>query len=176
MPLIDTTYFYGPLQIAQLEQPAVQADLAQYIATYEPEILNIILGSALYAEYATGIITDVAIYVSIRDGATFLDSKFHTVYWPGLVQPTIKNSLIAKYVYYMYMQDHKTVTTGTGEKVLKAQNAVDTTPYNKMRRAYNSMVDDAFILLSYLRANSIIYPSFNKYYIHPALSYINPIL
>lgn len=55
MSLIDTTYFVGPLTIAQLGQPAVADNLTLFINRAEPQILEAALGYDLWQDFLTGL-------------------------------------------------------------------------------------------------------------------------
>lgn len=76
----------------------------------------------------------------------------------------VKKSLIANYVYWHWMADQATVTTGTGEKSSTAANAVDASPARKMVRAWNQMVDWNWELIEFLLSNPTDYPEFQNYY------------
>jgi hypothetical protein len=52
---IDKTYFVGPLTIAQLGQPAVEDDLNNFIALWEPKILEAALGYDFYQAFLEGL-------------------------------------------------------------------------------------------------------------------------
>lgn len=82
----------------------------------------------------------------------------------GSVSGTKKSSLIANYVYWHWMADQATVTTGTGEKVPAAANGVDASPARKMVRAWNQMVDWNNELIEYLLSNATDYPEFQDHY------------
>lgn len=53
--LIDKTYFVGPLTIAQLGQPAVEDDLNNFIALWEPKIMEAALGYDFYQAFLSGL-------------------------------------------------------------------------------------------------------------------------
>lgn len=55
MSLIDTSYFVGPLTIAQLGQPAVNDNLQLFINRAEPQILEAALGYDLWQDFLTGL-------------------------------------------------------------------------------------------------------------------------
>ena len=53
--LIDKSYFIGPLSIAQLGHKNVVDNLNNFINTYEPKILQAVLGYDLYEAFIAGI-------------------------------------------------------------------------------------------------------------------------
>lgn len=142
MSFIDKTYFYGELSIAQLSQPAVAASLQSILDFREQQLLSALMGYNLYNDFMAGIVvmpTPDALWKDIRDGKeyTYFGNK---VKWPGLAFTigTSKKSLIANYVYYWYIRDNHSWTTGGGEK--KTEIAINVMPNLKLVRAWNEMV------------------------------------
>lgn len=80
------------------------------------------------------------------------------------ISAAVKKSLVANYVYWHWMADQATVTTGTGEKASAAANAVDASPARKMVRAWNQMVKWNLELVEFLLSNPADYPEFQNYY------------
>jgi hypothetical protein len=52
---IDSTYFYGPLMIAEWEKTEVQTNIQQFIDKYEPELLDLLLGYKLFKAFKAGL-------------------------------------------------------------------------------------------------------------------------
>lgn len=73
-----------------------------------------------------------------------------------------KQSPIANYVYYHFMENSYTHTTGMGEKKTAAENATVANPVLKMVRAWNEMSRWVIELRYYLRANSALYPEWQN--------------
>ena len=82
--------------------------------------------------------------------------------WKGLkfTEGTTPRSLIANYVYWHWLQDQASETTGTGEKVAANQNAVNASPAVKMVRAWNEMVDMINEMVEFFMSNQETYPEF----------------
>jgi hypothetical protein len=55
MSLIDSSYFIGPLTVAQLGQQSVQNNLNLFIARAEPQFLEAALGYDLWQDFITGL-------------------------------------------------------------------------------------------------------------------------
>jgi hypothetical protein len=55
MSLIDTSYFIGPLTVAQLGQQSVQNNLNLFISRAEPQFLEAALGYDLWQDFLTGL-------------------------------------------------------------------------------------------------------------------------
>jgi hypothetical protein len=81
MSLINTSYFVGPLTIAQLGLPAVADNLNLFINRAEPQILEAALGYDLWQDFMTGLQESVIDpkWLALRDGVTFKSVSS----WPG---------------------------------------------------------------------------------------------
>lgn len=176
MPLIDTTYFFGDLSIAQITNEAVETSVQLLIKQREPELLIDLFGYELYKNYLAGVATEQK-YKDVRDGKEYTTRAGKLAKWRGLKNSTLSQSLIANYVYYWYLRDQASVTTGTGEKTAKAQNASNASPRVKMARAWNQMVKWNWELVEFLLSND--YPEFISHYgsceLENLLTDINPI-
>lgn len=166
MALIDSTYFFAELLVAQKSDSSVSSSLTMFIDEHEKRLLNDLLGYELYKAYAVGILATTQKYIDIRDGKEYTNRSGILSKWVGLkfTDGTAKKSLIANYVYWHWMQNEVTITTGTGEKVAASQNAVYANAGNKMRRAWNQMVDWNRELAEFLLSNQTDYPEFVTHY------------
>ena len=162
MSAIDTTYFYQELSIAQISQPEVAASLTAIIDFRENELLTRLMGYELKKAYDTGILANSQIFKDIRDGKEYTDSSGRLTKWVGLAFTvgTSKKSLIANYVYYWYMRDNYTFTTGGSEKKSPAVDSVSIDA--KLVRAWNEMVAWNFALHNFLIDNADIYPEYEN--------------
>jgi hypothetical protein len=81
MSLINSSYFIGPLTIAQLGQPAVENNLNLFINRAEPQLLEAALGYDLWQDFNTGLQQSVIDpkWLALRDGVTFKGVSS----WPG---------------------------------------------------------------------------------------------
>lgn len=265
MAIINASYFFGDLTIAQKSDSAVSSSLAWFIDELEPRLLTDLLGYLLYKDFTTGlqqptveqkwanllygaeytdragiykkymgltnsssgILTsyywpqDIEVVVGsgetnapaagtreyhnadlvgkswrvVRKGAGQLSSQEITKVSDGFVmtasptswidgeiffiqftapapytvgmdaaEPVAKKSLIANYVYWHWMENEATNTTGTGEKVAANANAVNASPGQKMVRAWNQMVWWNWELIEFLLSNPTDYPQFTDHY------------
>jgi hypothetical protein len=160
MPTIDTSYFFGDLKIAQISQPEVTASLNAAIEKKEDELLNRLLGYSLFKDYKAGIIASTQIYKDIRDGKEYTDLNGQLTKWVGLAftSGTIKRSLIANFVYYHYIKDNDSFTTGSSEK--KTSLAINVSPEKKMNDGWNEMVKENIALNEFLVMNVQLYPQY----------------
>lgn len=157
--IIDTSYFKGDLQIAQLAQQAVSAKATKYIDTYEPELLEKALGYELCKAFTDGLTADPADarWVALRDGAEYTDRNGDLTKWDGFKNAK-KLSPIANYVYYHILCNDATWTTGSGEVTPNNENAKRESPTTKISAAWNNMVNMLCRMRGYLDANKVLYP------------------
>lgn len=139
--LIDTSYFFGSIAIAQIETLAVKQSVERYIAEHEALLLGSLIGDALYAGLLDVANANNANYIALKDGGNYM-TGLGISKWNGLRYTIngIKKSLIANYIYCIYMQDNASATTGTGEKIDNAKKAIPVTPEYKIAKAWNEMV------------------------------------
>ena len=138
MSLIDSTYFAG--EILLTNKTDLATDITQAITQYEKEILIYLLGYELYNAMITNQSTEP--YKSLIEGAEF-EMTFggieQTLKWEGL-KNSVKESLIAYYVYYKY-QERNFIKPGAISTVKpKAANSDIVSPYPKMVNAWNRMI------------------------------------
>jgi len=154
--IIDSTYFIGDINLAQLGQLAVQENLQGFIDKYEPIILQELLGYQLYTDFIAGLGEDPIQqkWLDLRDGAIYTGRNGLTK-WIGLTDK--KHSLIANYVYYEYMRNEAEITVGSGVVTPEVENATRTGPRFLQVRAWNEMVELNYQLLYFLLAETDVY-------------------
>jgi hypothetical protein len=164
--IIDDTYFFGDLTIAQKSDPAVNSSLSEYIAECEDRLLTELLGYELYKAFKAWNGTADGVYKDLRDGKEYTGRSGYDTKWKGLKfsAGASKKSLIANYVYWHWMFNQASDSTGTGEKVADNQNAVNSSAVPKMIRAWNQMVEWNRELLDFLLSLPDAYPEFQTYY------------
>lgn len=174
--IIDTSFFFGELNIAQVSESTVASAFQWFIDEKEPEVLTNLFGYELYKNFLAGV-GSVQKYTVIRDGVEYTNSAGQLTKWKGLkfTMGTAKKSLIANYVYCKYMSDQASITTGTGVKVAKAQNAVDASEVPKIVKAWNQMAEWNCDLVGYLVLKQEDYPEFiyGRKELYPLLKRIN---
>jgi hypothetical protein len=131
MPFVQISDFIGEVVIAQTEQVNVATTVNRYIAKYETEYLKKVLGHTLFAQYNAGIIANTPAYLELRNGGTYTDLHGDTVIYEGLKEA------IVNYIYFHYIRDTVTFTTGGGEKKTDPPRAVSS--LDKQVRAWNRM-------------------------------------
>jgi len=163
MEKLDVNYFYGPLTIPQVTDQAVARNLAYYFATYEIPFLKLLLGEALYNAYNAGLaeVTPAAKW-------TALQSEIYNVV--GSIPNQIKVSVVANYVYWFYMRDMVTQSTGSGEKIAAAENATNASSVQKVKLAWNMMAKRNREIHAWLKARVTDYPE----WVEPVADYSTP--
>ena len=151
--LIDTSYFFGDIQIGQLSEQSVQESLNFFISQYEPKILESLLGYATYKQIGNA---DQK-WKDLKEGAEYTNETGILCKWNGLYDATSKVSLIAYYVYCQYMENELSVTGGAGEGKVQMQNAMIISNGRKIRKAWNMMVEQNCALYDFLNAKKDVY-------------------
>jgi len=165
MSFIDSTYFVGEINIPNLSGTNSNATaIAQAITQYEKEILIELLGYKLYSLLIAdctgeGGVPVTQIYIDLVNGAEFdLDYGGETVTlkWEGL-KNTAKQSLIAYYTYYKYVEREVTHLSGVGVALTQTIKGTRASSVNKMCAAWERMR----ILYG------IIPPNYKRFFDHP---------
>lgn len=174
---IDSSYFFGMLQVPNLGDTSNAANFAAILSKYEKDFLKRFFGyefaQVLISEYALPIPTARA--VGIIEGGTFIDSKGVTRTWQGLKNDD-KESPLANYVYSFWQKINVTKTMQAGE-ILQTnsmgikgdQIARVVSPSVKVASAYNDMVRMNKELERYLYYKKEIYPELNSHTIPSSL-------
>lgn len=145
MPLIDSTYFTGEINIPTL--PATDTSLTQAIAQYEKEILIQLLGYKLYSLVIADLTGPESTpvtqkYIDLVDGKEFTHSfngEDYTIKWEGL-KSAAKQSLISYYTFFKYVERDVTRLYGTGVSMAAPANGWDrVSPVNKLCAAWERM-------------------------------------
>lgn len=173
---IDYSYFNGLINIPNADKAEVQQKINTLVADIQPHILSNLLGYELYKAY----LTDTALaspsqrFIDLRDGAEF--TYCGRLYkWKGLFRAVgnKKYSLIANYIFFHYINNHITITTGVGEAKSNIDNASWADSNNKAILAYNMFVNEAQELYLFLEAKYAVYPEWNYTYSVEAKRQIN---
>lgn len=153
MNLIDSTYFNREINIPGVEKPLVSGPLSKFIKEYEPRFLQKALGYEFYTEFwaAMEAGSSESMWTEIVEGGTFTHCG-KLVKWDGLRASTeLKESIIANYVYYFFMRDNVSMTTGIGEVKSKSENSASASAAPKMCKAWNDMVRQLHVLWNFLQ-------------------------
>ncbi len=170
--LIDETYFVGRLSIPNTSKDYVLERLTSLIETLEPQLLEDILGYPLYKVFIAGTedfnpessnSTIEDRFMEIIEGAEYTDCNDKLRKFKGLLfeDGTTPRSPIANYVYYHWLKDNATQTTGVGEATAEAELADVASPAVKMVEAWNEMSKWISDLLAFLYDKKETYPEWS---------------
>lgn len=163
--LLDSSYFIRNIYMPQaVNDAAVKSRVELFIQQHEPEVLERLLGYALYKEFFDSITgpTPAAKYTDLLFGAEYTDGNGYPQKWMGFLNPQ-KNSILANYVYYQYMTDNNTLTTAGGESKQKSEGGFRTDATQKAVRAWNEMRLWIMQLIDYLESRKADYPQWQDY-------------
>lgn len=153
MSIITYTDFQGEQTIAETSNEGVRENLQWFIDEYEPEFLRALLGDVLAKEFVTGLVpvpveppTDPVTYLPI-------DPK-----WIALRDETDLKRMIVCYVYYWYMDNAATLTSGTGEVKPKNENSKSVSNWDKQVKAWNKMVK----MVRLFNLSTTDYPNYSR--------------
>lgn len=153
MALINATYLWGELYVAQKSTAAVAENLNLYINKYEPEFLKQLLGVSLYDDMLVGL----AVTPTPDPKWTTLRDK--------IINSQAKVSPIANYVWYWMKRREVSQATGMGEVKPESENGTIVSPAGQMTRAWNEMVDLDFEFYNWFVTQLDVYGSL-PYTIH----------
>ena len=122
-----------------------EAELDDAINFYEPEIMERILGSDIYAEFVSGI----AVTPTPDEKWVTLRNKFWDV--------TNKRSPIANYIFFNIIPSIEERLTRGGSVVSKIDESSVVSAYPKQMRAWNDMVEKLEIAYEWLIENRATY-------------------
>jgi len=151
MSIVAPSQFIGQVAIAQTEQANVAAQVQAFINKYEPEYLRKVLGFTISEAFVAGLAANPieSKWLLLRSGSPYTDLYGNSQSYGGIVTG------ILDYVYYWYIRDQVTMTTGSGEKVSEKGLAVSS--LDKQARAWNEAMTIARSCNAYLYANSAAY-------------------
>lgn len=155
MSIITPADFKAQNAIAQRELPHVAALIQEFIDKYEPMFLKKLLGLTLYDQFVTGLIpipveppTDPVTYEPIPE------------IWLALRDDMDLKPMIVNYVYFWYMENANTSTTGSSEVKAKNENSVPVSNWDKRVRAWNEMA----ALVRLFDLSTVDYPDYVRPY------------
>jgi hypothetical protein len=203
MPLIDTSYFVG----AELNLPGAGVSgnpsdtlLTMFIKEHETGFLVKALGRKLYRSFMTGLGLNqtTGAYANVTSGkaADAVDQKWKDLLngkeytddagnlqkWKGFIAlsddgNTLKQSIIANYIYYHFVRNNATQTSSIGEVAGTTENTTPVSPRFKVSSAWNKMHFEIKELFWFLQNNMEVYSEWqliDGYKAMEDLSFINP--
>lgn len=116
--------------------------------------------------------------VLLGDGDTFQNGEYFFVQFQLVQEDStpvtyypLQRSIVAYYVYYWYMRNLATQSTGVGEVETKPAGAEIATPVYKQSHAWNTTVEWLHELYHYLEAETATYPEYDSNILKAALGF-----
>jgi hypothetical protein len=158
MSLIDLTYFRGEITLANISSPPIAERVNAFIAKYEPDLLDKVLGYKMAEEFILGLSQPIVEerWSKLKDGSIF-QIGLEMYKWKGFVNAS-KTSIIANYVYYHFSVDNVHHTVGAGNLAPIVENGTIDSPAPKLTKTWNEMVIMTGGLIKFLEANIADYP------------------
>lgn len=178
-PLINESFFLGPLTVGQSETTHVSDELNMYIRQHEQSFLTKLMGAGLKDAFVNGMkgegIQDR--WKKLAYGHTFtwdpIVSKFglsgqkQQVSFTGLVCNEAEgdnqmpfNSPIAQYVWFVWQQQHPFGTGGTGPTFTADKKKAYIVDRNAFAAQWNRMADTCAAFYAFMDMNAADYPEF----------------
>jgi hypothetical protein len=166
--LIDTSFFIRDIKIPNVTYPAIAENVTQFIAKYEPQCLNLILGYDFYSLMLLELDTPRM--------QELLNGKGR---WMGLVNQPQKDSLIAYYTYYFFEEAMATQSTGVATSITKDESAMNVSPADKMIAAWNQFsyrTREMYYFLTTTKVDdALVYPEISSEVIYDGYENTRPI-
>lgn len=180
--LLATTYFTsGPTRISGLgslnDSASISDEVTDRIKRWEPVFLKTIFGRELYLKYISenGATADPGRWKDLRDGVDYVDLYGRNNHWDGLLRSATKESAIANYVFFKYIEEKVSDNTSSGEQVNETENATKGDYRNKAIPCWNQMVkwnkEMNLFMRSYRLTGEIQFPEYRSW----GLGYLNPV-
>lgn len=160
--IIDSTYFINKLALPQVSNPEGLIAVNNFINQYEPEFLQCALGYNLWQAFVDGIEDSFPEdrWVWLLEGHSYTYNGRDNA-WKGFENAS-KQSPIANYVFYQFMDNKAVDFVLTGNVVSSTENNRTVNGVDRMVDTWNRMVDMNINLLAYLRANKSLYPEWKE--------------
>lgn len=144
--LLSEGDFRGDINVAGTEQTAVCEELCRFIARYEPDFMEKVLGYDLSKAFYEGAAEEDhdQRWTDLWEGVEWVHND-RNQRWRGL------KFCAARYVYFYYMRYLMSLTTTAGEKIAAADNATSADVNHKAINAWNDMSREVRHLWEYLR-------------------------
>lgn len=153
MSFIDRTYFAKSLTIVGVSGTttpalATQAELADFIARYEPIFLKAVLGDSLYSAFVAG-------YATVPRPAKW------TALYNALIDSTNKISPIANYCWYCWQEQHQIIGTASADIMIQGANSAVATNIQKYVQVNEDMITRLITFYDWLDTNIADYSEYD---------------
>lgn len=140
--LIDSDYFVGDIEIPNVDNTDVLANLNRVIDQTQKSELIYLLGYSLNKKFEDGLdeVSPAQKWLDLRDGADYTFTYNGTTYnmrWEGLKNTTDYISLIAYFSFFNYMKNSLRLNTGDSITLTNTENGVRSENNYKLITAWN---------------------------------------
>lgn len=145
MYIIDDSYFTDDKFIPNLGIGVTKEDINPLIDGCVHDLLESVLGTKKYLEFTENLTEEGELkpdasqeWINLINGCEYeYNEEKH--YFKGLIfkRGAYKNSLLAYYVFYKWLKNNVSKTTGIGEVVISSKNAVNVGLTNKVVETWN---------------------------------------
>lgn len=147
MSIITKSDFKTDIKIANKSDAAVNEDLTNFITEREPEFLGMLFGSDFATLFYNGIVPPVTDPVTPQDPRMV-----------ALLTPRLRKA-IATYIWYYYQRDQFEQVVGLGTVKTNPQNALLSSPRDKMLKTWFDMMKTCWQVQKFLKDDDgEIYP------------------
>lgn len=162
MSIIDSTYFRGRLALSQVGNPQGLIIVNQFIADYEDEFLQCVLGFDLWNAFLAGIddSNPEDRWLWLLNGQNYT-WKGCNGSWTGFSND-VRRSPIANFVYFQFIDAKATDYVLTGNVVSDTENNRTVNIADRQVDTWNAMVEMNLNLLRFLNANKALYPEWKR--------------
>ena len=159
MSIVLNSDFVGKFELTLTQYNTDLID--SYIERYEKQYLIKLLGGQLYDLFKANLVAGVptsAIYLSI------FNPLYVDLFYTTLVSNGIKEMLTG-FIYYHYTLDQQQAQTSVGVVASKGENSEGINMNHISQNRFNENVESFNAIQSYIKQNSINYPTFNGSFI-----------
>lgn len=149
---VNQTYFIGKRHIGQLSAEDVRENLNYYIEKFTKHFWLKYLGYALYREYLAD--KTAQRFKNLLDGGIEFNYNGTTYIFEGI------NEAIADLVYYHFVRDDATSSSGSGMVVPKNENSKNVSSLRKLTDVYNDMISRLHMMQKFLEDKAEDYPEY----------------
>ena len=135
--------------VLKLELPIDNIGIQEWIDDNEPDILDKTLGVELSDEFTTALAgAPDQKWLDLRDGVKYTDSSGNKQRYKGIKR------IITEYVYVIIISAKQTLSTDSGVKSQKTDNAEDASPRYTQKEAHNDMVNRIAVMNDFINISN----------------------
>jgi len=138
MSFTNPLYFFGDINIPVGSNLVTENTLTSYIARYEPEILDKLLGYELRRLTSGETSQRMTDLIEGKEYTVSFNNRDQKVKWNGF-QNSVKISLLSDYVYYWWQRINNVHTANVGSVKPRQENSMVANPNQQVGNAWHRM-------------------------------------